>query len=256
MTLDCPPTLPADAGLFLDFDGTLVALAQTPDGVVVDAALRVLLADLARRLEGRVAIVSGRSIAQIDALLGAAADGLAVVGSHGAERRLAGRIDRPARPPEIDVAERAFDDFAARHPGTIVERKTLGVALHYRLNPAAGNDADSLARVLAERHGLHHQSGKMMAELRTGGADKGTAIAGLLAEPLFAGSRPVFLGDDVTDEPGFAAVRDAGGIGILVGEERQTAAGHRLADVAAVRRWLDVAATAGTVPAAGAGVGA
>ncbi|NJC33743.1 trehalose 6-phosphate phosphatase [Sphingomonas jejuensis] len=236
--LPTPPRLPSDASLFLDFDGTLVELAERPDGVVVDRALTDLLDALGTRFGNRVALISGRSVAQLDEMLGAAAAPLAIAGSHGLEERWQGSLSTPDRPQALTDAEHAFDDFAANRSGVLVERKSLGVALHFRLAPDAENAAVALASRLGEAPGLHYQPGKMMAELRLDGADKGTAITALLQRPELAGTVPVFLGDDVTDEPGFAAAGAGGGFGVLVGAERPTAARYRLPDVAAVRHWL------------------
>jgi trehalose 6-phosphate phosphatase len=236
-----PPDLLAHASLLLDFDGTLVDLAPTPDAVVVDERLRALLARAAATLDGRVAIISGRSIAQIEGFLG---DALAVSGSHGLEVRFAdGRVRTPERPPALDEALRQFHAFAAQWPGTLVEDKPFGAALHWRRAPSAAVQGEALAAALADETGLHLQPGKMMAELRLGGADKGEALRAFMAEGPMAGTRPVFLGDDVTDEPAMAAAAALGGAGVLVGPERATSARYRLPDVAAVLDWLDGALT-------------
>jgi trehalose 6-phosphate phosphatase len=242
LDLRAPAPLTPDAALFLDFDGTLVELAGAPDGIVVDDALRYLLIRLGERLDGRLAIVSGRSVAQLDAFLGDCLAGVAVVGSHGAETRAAGgTLAVPARPDALAAAEAALHDRFGAEDGIVIERKTLGVAVHYRHNPALEAEARALVAAHAAAP-LVAQPGKMMAELRLGGVDKGTAIAALLTEPPFAGHHPVFLGDDVTDEDGFRAVAAAGGTGVLVGARRESAATHRLPDVAAVHDWLRAAA--------------
>lgn len=227
-----------DASLMLDFDGTLVGLYDRPDAVVVDPPLTRLLERLVDTLSGRVAIVTGRSLAQIEELLGPVAGDLALCGSHGAELRLGGVTERPERPVALDEVATSFRAFAEDKPGMIVEIKTLGVGLHYRIAPEHEEEAKALATRLGRSLGLAVQHGKMMVELRSSGNSKGTGIARLMAQsPLDAG-RPVFVGDDVTDEDGFEAVRDMGGHGVLVGEPRPTAASHALADPDAVRRWL------------------
>lgn len=235
-----PPHVRAgDTSLFLDFDGTLVELADRPDAVSVDPDLASLLDRLAGCLDGRVAIVSGRSVAQLDAMLGPVAARLALVGSHGAEVRVAGgEVLAPARPALLDEAEALFVATFRGEDGVIVEVKSLGVAIHYRLDPSAAARAKVLAETFAARHGLLVQEGKMMVEVRVGGHDKGSGIAALMDGAPFAGRRPVFLGDDVTDEPGFAQVRGMGGFGVLVGASRPTEARHRLTEVAAVHGWL------------------
>lgn len=233
-----PPTLLASASLFLDFDGTLVDLADRPDTVAVDPGLTALLADLADRLGGRVAIVSGRSIDQLDALLGPVARTLALSGSHGCEHRWHGVTDQPERPDSLTHVAEAMHAAAASRDGVIVEEKSFGVALHYRLAPGFAAEALTLAEQLAPRYGLAIQHGKMMVELRLPGSDKGMAVARLMQRPDMAGTTPIFIGDDLTDEPAFVAARDAGGHAILVGDARATAADYGLPDPAAVRAWL------------------
>ncbi|MGN6376944.1 MAG: trehalose-phosphatase [Sphingomonas sp.] len=234
-----PGDLLTDAALFLDFDGTLVELAERPEAVVVGDALGGLLDRLAGRFEGRIALVSGRSIAQLDAFLGAAGTAIGVVGSHGAETRLAGgAIVRPERPASLDRAAQLFAERFNKRQGVVIEAKSLGVGLHYRLDPAVEDEAHALAEAFAAANDLHVQHGKMMVELRLPGQDKGSAIGALMERAPFAGHSPVFLGDDVTDEPGFLACVEHGGAGILVGEMRATAARYRLADVTAVHDWL------------------
>ena len=238
-----PLSLLRDAGLFLDFDGTLVDLAERPDGVAVDDALHALLQRLAERLDGRVAIVSGRSIVQIDDFLGRSLERIAVVGSHGAEiRRAGGAILRPERPAALETAEAAFTERFGDRPGVVIEVKSLGVAIHYRMAPEVEPEAKALVEAFARHDGLEVQHGKMMAELRMAGHDKGTAIAALLEDGPFLGHTPVFIGDDLTDEPGFVLCAHHGGAGILIGAPRDTAAGFRLEDVGSLRRWLEAAA--------------
>lgn len=237
--LACPPTtLLAGATLFLDLDGTLLDLVDRPDQVVADPALRALLGRLNQRLDGRVAVVSGRSLAQLDAILGDAAPGLALSGSHGSEHRWPGVNAHPHRPPTLDEAGAAFRALAARHPGTLVEDKSFGVAFHYRTAPEAHPAAQALATELAEALRLKFQPGKAMVELRVPGGDKGAAVRGLMERPAMRSTTPLFIGDDLTDEPGFVAAVDRGGAGILVGTPRETAARYGLADPAAVRAWL------------------
>lgn len=241
-----PPAPPADllagASLFLDFDGTLVEIAERPDAVRVDARLGAVIARLHARLDGRIAVITGRGAAEVGALL--AAD-VVIVGSHGMEFAGPGRARRlPARPVALDAVLDAMRALAARHPGVIVEDKPLGAVLHFRQCPGAGAECERLAAELARRHGLQLQPGKMMVEVRAAGGDKGSAIRALMREPEMAGTRPVFMGDDHTDEPGFAAAADLGGAGVLVGEWRETAARYRLEGVEATLAWLEAAAEA------------
>lgn len=234
-----PPLDPERASLFLDFDGTLVDLAEHPEAVTVSAGLSRLLERLERRFGGRLAVVSGRSIAQLDHFLHPWSSRVALIGSHGGELRTpqAGLV-APAPPESLAEAGRLFAQAFRSNSGVVIEEKTLGTAIHYRLDPAAEDAATALASDFAARHGLDLQHGKMMIEVRSAGHDKGSGIAGLMALPPFAGSAPVFLGDDLTDESGFERCATLGGTGILVGEPRPTAARYRLADVAAVHAWL------------------
>ena len=233
-----PVSLLLNASLFIDFDGTLVELIDRPDAVTVDDGLIDLLGRVSAALPGRVAIVSGRSIEQIDHFLGDQARNLAVAGSHGVERRLPdGSISFPELPDFTPVAE-ALASFTAMHPGTIIEPKRYGVALHYRLAPQSEVEAHAMVTKLAEKFGFGVQMGKMMAELKVAGGNKGEAVAAFLQEPVMAGTTPWFIGDDMTDEDGFAIARASGGGGILVGPPRKTDASYGLSDVSAVRTWL------------------
>jgi trehalose 6-phosphate phosphatase len=243
---DAPPPLAEleGAALFLDFDGTLVGLADAPDAVAVTAGLLPLLDRLAASLGGRLAILSGRALADLDRHL--AAPHLTAAGSHGLElRKGTGPAAPPDPPPALAEARAALAAFAAGEPGLLVEDKPASVALHYRLAPHREEEAVALAQSLAARTGLFVQRGKMVVELRPSGADKGDALRALMAEPPFAGARPVFVGDDVTDEDGFRAATALGGFGIIVGPPRDTAAHYRLPDVEAVHRWLAAGATNG-----------
>lgn len=234
-----PPPLAHDQSILLDFDGTLVELVSRPEATTVDPDLKTLLARLHHRFAGRIAIVSGRSIAQLQAMLGESARGLTLIGSHGAESLSAsGDWHGPARPPALDDAARELTTRFADRDGVIIEEKSFGVAVHYRLAPAAEAEAHARVERFARRHGLAVQEGKMMVELRLPGHDKGTAIAEILGDPAFRGRKAFFLGDDLTDEPGFVATAESGGAGVLVGPLRATAAQYRLDGVASVRRWL------------------
>lgn len=239
MTVSPPRDLLQAASLFLDFDGTLVEIAERPDAVTVSERLTSLVRDLLARLQGRVAVISGRPVAQLRALLD---QPVIIVGSHGLEFDGAvAERNSAARPLALSAALEAMNELAARRRGVIVEEKPLGVALHFRQLPEAEDECVALASQLASRDGLHLQPGKMMVEVRAAGGDKGTAIRTLMQEPDMAGTRPVFMGDDLTDEPGFIAAAELGGAGILVGEQRETAAQYRLNGVEATLAWLEAA---------------
>lgn len=226
------------ASLFLDLDGTLLDIADRPDSVRADRGLLRLLDRLNARLDNRLAIVSGRSLEQIDEILGEAAAGLAVSGSHGCEHRARGVWARPIRPPTLDQAVQHMRAFAEGWQAVVVEEKSFGVALHYRLDPSAEAASVMLAENLAHTLGLRLQRGKMMVELRVPGGDKGRAVHRLMSKMPMLGTIPVFVGDDVTDEPGFLAARELGGHGIMIGTLRSTAADYRLASPAELRAWL------------------
>lgn len=238
-----PATLPDRASLFLDFDGTLVELADRPEAVTAAPRVQQLIARLERRLDGRLVVLSGRAAGFVRERLGQPA--LAVAGSHGLELHFApGETEVPPSPPELALVAAAFEAHAAAHPGVLVERKPLGTALHYRLAPEAAAACEALATVLATRHGLAIQPGRMMIELRPPGDDKGSALTRFMARPGFARTVPVAVGDDLTDEPAFRAALAHGGWGVLAGPARPTAATYRLDSVAAVLGWLDRIAAA------------
>jgi trehalose 6-phosphate phosphatase len=235
------PELLADAALFLDFDGTLVELAQTPDAIEVPRRLGPLLIRLNDRLNGRLAIISGRALDDLERH--APATDVAFSGSHGLETQLADGTRLPLAVPEsIEAAQRAIRAFAADRPGLVVEDKPAGVALHFRQAPQASQRVDTFMRDLADRLDLIVQRGAMVVELRASGADKGDAVRSFMATPPFQGARPVFVGDDLTDEHAFQAAADLGGDGVLVGPMRDTAARYRLPSVVAVAAWLEQAA--------------
>jgi trehalose 6-phosphate phosphatase len=237
---------PERDALFLDFDGTLVEIAPTPDSVQVPPALVPLLQALTTRLGGALAVITGRPVADVDRFLDPCRP--AIAGVHGRDRRLPdGRRERvPVDPGLLDEARARFAAFTARIPGTRVEDKGESVALHFRQAPEAGEAALAEARALAEASGgrLRLQAGKMVAELVPAGHDKGTAIEEMLGLEPFRGRTPVFAGDDVTDEAAFAAVNRLDGLSVRVGDPAATVARSRLPDVAALHGWLAGAASA------------
>lgn len=234
-----PPPLAAGCALFLDIDGTVLDLAATPDRVRVDADIAALLPALAGVLHGAIALITGRTIADADRLFPALA--LPIAGQHGYERRAAdGSIQRyPAPGPGFDRLRREIARFAARHEGLLLEDKGSTLALHYRLAPRLAPHVHRTlrAQVAASGGRWKLQRGKRILEIRPEGRDKGTALFEFMAVAPFHGRVPVFVGDDVTDEFGFAAVTRLGGWAVKVGPGG-TCARFRLPNVAAVRRWL------------------
>jgi trehalose 6-phosphate phosphatase len=243
-----PPSLARDNALFLDIDGTLADLVDDPAAVRIDDQLVSLLPALSARLGGALALVTGRSIRDVDRLL--PGPKLPVAGQHGSERRSAGGAIHLHSPSTTALARlrELLSGLAARHPALRLDDKGLTIALHYRRAPALASYLHrTLRRSLAGADGFVMQSGKMLVEVRPDARDKGSAIRDFMNEPPFAGRLPVFVGDDRTDEHGFAFVTAQGGLSIKVGPGR-TCARFRLRDVAAVRRWL-----AADLPAQGAG---
>jgi trehalose 6-phosphate phosphatase len=231
------PDRDRSVALFLDLDGTLVEIAPAPDQVRVAPGLPALIETLRDRRGGALAVVSGRPIAQIDALLRPAH--VAAAGAHGLERR---RADDSvvAAPPSAairTVRDRLLPVVAAQ-PQLVLEDKGVSLSLHYRRAPEL--EAGCRAAMDAALDGLDLEllDGKMVLEVRPRGMDKGRAITEFLAEPPFAGRLPVFIGDDRTDEDGFARVNAQGGgwsIKVGVGATRAT---RRVGDVAEVHEWL------------------
>jgi trehalose 6-phosphate phosphatase len=239
MRPEFPPRPSVDWAYFLDVDGTLIDIADTPDAVRVDTVLLELIARLHRASSGAVALVSGRALSDLEHHLGPLR--LPLAGQHGLERRdAAGRLWIHAAPPAAKCAiKEALAPVLARHPGLLLEDKGLTLALHYRLAPHLAAYVNRLMLRLAGAAGagLEVQRGKRVAEVKPSGIDKGTAVAEYLAESPFRGRRPVFIGDDLNDEHGFAEVNKLDGISIKVGKGRSCAR-FRLRDVAAVRGWL------------------
>lgn len=238
------------SALFLDFDGTMVDIAPQPDAVRVPQPLIESLEWLRGYLGGAVAVVSGRTIAQIDAFLQPLA--LPVAGVHGAERRAAdGTLTQLAVPP-LEAVEAAAEALARAHPALRVEHKRSSLALHYRQAPELEELClRAMQEAVQSTPGLTLLRGKMVVEAKPGGASKGRAIEDFLQEAPFTGRTPLFIGDDVTDEVGFSTVQRLGGLGIKVGEGT-TVAWQRLPDPAALRHELQAAKAARTTTRASA----
>jgi trehalose 6-phosphate phosphatase len=240
--LPAPPDLTDDAALFLDFDGTLVEIAPAPELVEPPPGLGRLLDRLAGRLDGALAIVSGRPVEALRRNLIPFA-GL-LIGQHGMERREAdGRIVDVPPPPGLEPIRQSLAAFVERHPGLRLEDKGGTLSLHYRQAPelALACRREIRRAVIASCGRFRAIDGHMLVELVPSVAGKAQAIAALLDAPPFLGRRPVFIGDDTGDEPGFELVNRLGGISVKIGDGA-TAARHRLPGPAAVLAWLGRAA--------------
>lgn len=234
-----PPAPGRDWALFLDVDGTLLELRNTPGQVYASRDLVRLLLALQGWFDGAVALLSGRTIEDLDRIFHPLR--LPCAGVHGAEcRNPDGSVHRVAVDRGLlDDAHAMLAAFVRRHPGALVEDKGTAIALHTRLAPAATAEAAGVVAALADasrgRFGL--QLGKFVAELKPAGTDKGNALTALLREGAFAGRRPLAIGDDATDARAFEVARQLGGRAIGVGSAA-TGADHVLPTPAACRRWL------------------
>lgn len=234
-----PPAPRAEWAYFFDIDGTLSVLAPTPSSARLAPQVRERLEALRARCDGAVAVVSGRSLRDIDAIC----EGLRLpaAAENGAERRTAaGRVVHlPVRRGQLDLALPVLRRLIERTPRLLLEDKGHSLALHYRAIPSMAGVAHRTMRQLQRRYGADFvvQGGKRVVELLPTGIDKGKAIRVFLEEPPFQGRLPVFVGDDVSDEPAFAAVNALGGHSVKVGSG-PTNARWRLAGVGAVLRWL------------------
>ena len=230
----------ANAALFLDLDGTLFDFALRPGDVVVAPGLRQSLARLSSRLHGALALVSGRPLTEIDALIGS---GHAAAGVHGAQLRHAdGSIECAAiTPSDLDSVRALTATIAARTPGVIIEDKSDAIALHYRGAPHAQDalERSALALLAVAGSGFALQHGNHVIEIKPADCDKGIAVGQLMQRVPFAGRTPWMIGDDLTDEHAFERVNVLGGISVIVGSRRPTAAQYAFRAPDSARRWLE-----------------
>jgi trehalose 6-phosphate phosphatase len=235
---DCP-TWARDWALFLDIDGTLLDLAPEPQAVQVPPGLEARLKALALGLGGALALVSGRPVGDIDRFF---PGGFDAAGTHGAQWRLGGTETAPG--PEVEAALAEITPLLREGldglPGVLLEPKPHAIALHYRLAPERSAQVLSLAKRAAQALGpaFRLQTGKRVVEILPAQAGKGAAIERFMGCPPYAGRTPVFVGDDRTDEDGFAVVNTLAGLSIRVGDGGQTQAPFRLHSPSAVRDWL------------------
>lgn len=236
-----PAELPAPdrATLLLDFDGTLVNIADTPDGIDVPERVPALLRRAMERLDGRVALVSGRSVGSLENFLPTFEGTL--IGTHGAEMRHDGVHETIATFDREMVARliRLADDFAALRPEFLVEHKPSGVVLHYRRAEEHGALALRFMESLAmAADGFRLQPALMAYELKPDGVGKDIALERLLGLPAYEDTVPIFAGDDLTDEPALQLVSDRSGVAIKIGTA-ETVAPARLHDPSALLDLLE-----------------
>ena len=226
-----------DWALFLDFDGTLTELAPQPDAVRIDPALPGLLETIFSELDGALAVISGRTLSELDRHLGVT---LPAAGVHGLELR-----ERPGAPVHPPAEAHLIARLKARLAGFVdadnrllLEEKPGALALHFRQAPERGADCVRVMEdATADLDGIHVLKGKMVLEAKPARVNKGHAIETMMAEPPFAGRVPVFAGDDTTDEDGFRIVNARGGVSIKIADG-DTLAGHRVESVEGFINWL------------------
>ena len=225
-----------DHAIFLDLDGTIAEIAEHPDDVCVQPATLRLLKALNDESNGALAVISGRELSVIDRLLHPLK--LPAAGVHGLERRDAAGVLHGAKISDVHPISFVFEKVLGDETGVVIERKPGAVAVHYRLRPDLERRCCEIVReVIGQRADLRLIHGKMVFEILQKGADKGSVIEAFLGEPPFRGRIPIFAGDDVTDEAGFAAVNRQGGISIKVGNQ-ETDARFRANDVQELEHWL------------------
>ncbi len=225
-----PEPIPDNAALFLDIDGTLLDIAEKPDLVTVPLTLPPALAALRNRLNGAIAFISGRTLAEIDRFFpgqfpAAAEHGATLRDAQGATHHIT------QRPKSYNLWLQTLSQAAADMPGTIIEQKTVGIVIHFRQAPQFGPRIKALAESLITDSNTILLPAHMAYELRPIGASKDAALTWFMSKPPFANRHPIFIGDDTTDEPAIALANHLGGTGLHV--NRNFSGGPN-----AVRRWL------------------
>ena len=226
--------------ILLDIDGTLLDLARTPREVWVPPGLAATLHALHERTGGALALVSGRSLNDIDLIF--APERFPAIGGHGAEMRISIGSEAVATraPPMDQELKRRLAAIARLSPGILLEDKGYSLALHYRLAPHAEKaiyEAVSLIRADLPNAPIEVLPGKCVCEIKQAGFDKATGVHELMTHEPFRGRYPIFIGDDVTDESVFAAMPSLGGLAFSVGRHAQGVAGH-FDEPTNVRAWL------------------
>ena len=230
----------SETAILLDIDGTLVDLAPTPREVWVAPGLAKTLNRLLKRTSGALALVSGRSLNDIDLIF--APEQFPAVGGHGAEMRLSTDSEAVAShaPPMDRELKLRLAAIAKLSPGILLEDKGYSLALHYRLAPHAEKAiyaSVSLIRADLPNAPIEVLPGKCVCEIKHSGFNKATGVLELMTHEPFKGRRPIFIGDDVTDESVFAIMPDLGGLAFSVGRRAHGVTGH-FDEPRDVRAWL------------------
>jgi trehalose 6-phosphate phosphatase len=228
------------SAILLDIDGTLLDLAPTPREVWVPPNLSTTLNRLLARTSGALALVSGRSLNDIDLIF--APEQFPAVGGHGAEMRISSESEAVAThaPPMDKELKRRLAAIAKLSPGILLEDKGYSLALHYRLAPHAEKAiyaAVSLIRADLPNAPIEVLPGKCVCEIKHSGFNKATGVVELMTHEPFKGRRPIFIGDDVTDEAVFGIMPDLGGLAFSVGRRAKGVADH-FDEPRDVRNWL------------------
>lgn len=229
----------SNVALFLDVDGTLLEIANHPQDVAADAELVDRLEHISTVLDGAIALISGRSIVELDRVFSGMH--FAAAGEHGAEMRLKhASLPRQSIPDLPGTCLSDAERFASENEGVVLEKKAAGLSLHYRQAPQAEAAARALVDSIMAGIGTEFRliEGKMVLEIAPQSHNKGEAVRKFLENEPFRNRQPVFVGDDVTDEDGFRAVNDLGGISIRVGQRPDSEAAYVLANVSDVHLWL------------------
>lgn len=246
--ISVPPVPTGNCAFFFDLDGTLADIKPHPDQVVIPVNALQALRQLAQQHRGAVALISGRSMVELDELT--RPHRLPLAGVHGAERRdINGNTHIVSLPDALQKELHARLALALEAlPGCELEHKGMAFALHYRQAPQHQSAVLALAQEVVKSYPLLAlQLGKCVVEIKPRGVNKGEAIAAFMQEAPFEGRRPVFVGDDLTDEAGFGIVNQLDGVSVKVGGG-ETLARWRLPDVAAVHLWLNNIANNGQQP--------
>ncbi|HMB47633.1 MAG TPA: trehalose-phosphatase [Afifellaceae bacterium] len=225
--------------LYLDFDGTLVGIAPTPESIEIPSGLPRRLEALQQALDGAVAIVTGREISDIEKFLPGFSG--PVAGGHGSHMRtIDGRyVTSEIDPEPLRVIQREIAAYAQSVDGLLAENKTAGCVLHYRQVPDAAMEAHRFVDALIGNHdGFVTEAAKMAIEVRPESVTKAGALASIASSTPFSGRVPAYAGDDISDEPAFRWVNDRGGVSIRVGEG-PTSAHYGVPSVTEFAGWID-----------------